>query len=260
MKWFQHSVDSHDDPDISDAIDKFGDAGYSVFFILLELFGREFDNVNNDNSLDLSLTFVRRKLRKSSTKVQQILNFYSERQRIFFIIDGDMLTLTIPKFVKKSDNWTRRKKKDRPPKLRSNYGATPYIEAEVEVEVEVEVSGKPDLHFSKAIKKRVSEIETACQVIETLPQKIDKFNSYAWVQFWSNKNGHPDAMLETLKELIKYWKTIKTPWAYANKTMDKKNKNYNEADFVKQSEKFKTAWQADSKVQGLIGNMFEGLQ
>jgi len=31
MKWFKHSTGSHDDPDISDLMDKFGDTGYGAF-------------------------------------------------------------------------------------------------------------------------------------------------------------------------------------------------------------------------------------
>ena len=116
MDWFQHSTGSHDDPDISDAEDRFGDAGYNVFFKILELYGREFNSVNVEGFLSISLTFVRRKLRKSSTKVQQILNFYQERKRIFFKIEGDFIFIKIPKFLELSSNWTKRTfKKDGEP-------------------------------------------------------------------------------------------------------------------------------------------------
>lgn len=108
MKWFQHSTDSHDDPDISDAEDKFGDAGYNVFFKTLELYGREFDNLKG-KKLTLSKVFFRRKLRKSWTKLQQILSFYQERGRIFSTFDDEYITIEIPKFIEKAGNWTKRK-------------------------------------------------------------------------------------------------------------------------------------------------------
>ena len=109
MKWFKHSTDSHDDPDVSDAIDEFGDAGYSVFFIILEIYGQEFNQLS-DGWLGISQTFLRRKLRKSWTKVEQILNFYQTKNRIFYETDGRQVRIKIPKFIDISSNWTKRPK------------------------------------------------------------------------------------------------------------------------------------------------------
>lgn len=130
MKWFQHSTDSYNDPDISDAEDLFGDAGYSVFFKILEIYGREFNSINSDGFLNISQTFLRRKCRKSWTKVQQILNFYQTKNRIFYENDNKMVSICIPKFLELSDNWTKRVRKEQPLKLQSNYRATPAIEEE----------------------------------------------------------------------------------------------------------------------------------
>ncbi len=109
MKWYQHSTDSHDDPDIADAMDEFGDAGYSVFFIILEIYGREFNHLN-DGWLTVSQTFLRRKLRKSWTKAEQILNFYQTKNRIFYETDGNEVRINVPNFIDKASNWTKRPK------------------------------------------------------------------------------------------------------------------------------------------------------
>ena len=106
MKWFKHSVDSHDDPDVSDAEDIFGDAGYSAFFKIMELYAREYNNTNNEGNIKFSHGFLKRKLRKSSGKVQQILNFYQKKQRIFFKKDDEGITINIPKFIDIVDNWS----------------------------------------------------------------------------------------------------------------------------------------------------------
>ena len=108
MEWFKHSTGSHDDPDISDAIDLFGLDGYSVFFITLEIYGTEFNHLDPGGWLNISRTFVQRKLRKSSTKVEQILNFYSDRQRINFKSNGQRLSIRCPKFIEIASNWTKR--------------------------------------------------------------------------------------------------------------------------------------------------------
>lgn len=108
MEWFKHSTGSHDDPDISDAIDEFGLFAYSTFFITLEIYGTEFNHTDPDGWLTISQRFLARKLRISSTKVQQILNFYSDRQRIVAKFSGDKVYLLCPKFIEISSNWTKR--------------------------------------------------------------------------------------------------------------------------------------------------------
>lgn len=138
MKWFKHRTASHDDPDISDARDKFGDAGYTAFFIILEIYGEEYSHLNSDKELKISLTFLRRKLRKSSTKVQQMLNFYSKRKKILSRIDPedkDMIFIKVPKFIKLASNWTTRPKKQ---PTEAPTEAPTAIEVEEEEEVEVE--------------------------------------------------------------------------------------------------------------------------
>jgi hypothetical protein len=109
MEWYKHSTGSHDDPDISDAIDEFGLAGYSTFFIALEIYGQEFNHLDDDGWLTLSRRFFARKLRISQAKVELLLNFYSERQRILLKASQNSISIKCPKFVDIASNWTKRK-------------------------------------------------------------------------------------------------------------------------------------------------------
>lgn len=150
MEWFKHSTGSHDDPDLSDAMDEFGHAGYSSFFILLELYGEEYHHLDSEGFLKLSLRFVARNLRLSSTKVLKLLNFYSERGRIIFKIEGNYVYLKSPKFDVIASNWVSRKKAklDRTPTEGPTEGATEAptaIEVEVEVEVDKEKKKKKNI-------------------------------------------------------------------------------------------------------------------
>ena len=159
MKWFQHSTDSHDDPDISDAEDLFRDVGYSVFFKTLEIYGREFNSINGEGWLHVSVTFFRRKLRKSVTKVEQVLNFYQTRGRIFYKIEGETISLKIPKFLDKADNWTRRNPKEESPKLCSNsVGTTAIEEKKKRKEKEIkDNSAKDDFYLTHKKRKLVGK-------------------------------------------------------------------------------------------------------
>jgi len=114
MDWFQHNTTSIDDPDILEAEDLFGDAGYSVFFKLLEIYGAEFNHLVGGN-LTISVRVLQRKLRKRWGKVEKILNFYQLKRRIFFTLDENYLIFKVPKFIEKASNWTKRTHKEEEP-------------------------------------------------------------------------------------------------------------------------------------------------
>jgi len=107
VDWFKHKTGSLDDPDLADAVDKHGDAAYLFFFGVLEIYGREFSRLK-DGWLIISLTFLRRKLRKSSAKVEQMLNVYREKNRILSEISGDTVRIKIPKFIELASDWSGR--------------------------------------------------------------------------------------------------------------------------------------------------------
>ena len=108
MHWYKHSTDSHDDPDISDAMDEFGPSGYTAFFIALEIYGREFNKLDKNGWLTLSVRFFARKLRLSSIKVEKIFNFYSGRQRIDYKIHENRISFIVPQFIEIASNWVKR--------------------------------------------------------------------------------------------------------------------------------------------------------
>lgn len=109
MEWFKHSTGSHEDPDISDAWDTFGDAGPTIFWTLLEVFGAEYSHLK-EGWLTLSVSYFERKTRRKFKKSEKILEFYQNRGRIYFKKDNFSISLTIPKFIKIASNWTSRPK------------------------------------------------------------------------------------------------------------------------------------------------------
>jgi len=178
MDWFQHSTASHDDPDISDAWDEFGDAGYTVFFVLLELYGREFNHLDNEGFLRLSRTFVRRKLKKSWTKVEQILNFYQKRERIGLKNEGDYIEVRIPVFIDKASTWTRRQaRRVVSPSPEVAPEAPHTASREVEVEVEVEVDKEPPLYTpppEEIEKPKFKSLQAFEEIWKTYPNPTGK--------------------------------------------------------------------------------------
>jgi len=149
LKWFKHLSDSHNDPDLSVAWDKFGDAGIIVFWVTMEMYAKEFEHLDKkgDGFLKIGLKNYRRTLRKTFIKVESILNFYQKKSRIFFKIEGDYILLKIPKFIELSDNYSRLR--DFRKKHNDNKMITPRLHIEVEVDKEV------DKDLKKEVKKEV---------------------------------------------------------------------------------------------------------
>lgn len=108
MKWFKHKTGSHDDPDISDAWDLFGEFGYVGFFVILEIYGEEYSHRDSEEFITISKTFLRRKLRKSWTKVELLLNFYSKTERVLSKNSGERIMLKIPNYIELASNWSKR--------------------------------------------------------------------------------------------------------------------------------------------------------
>ena len=143
MEWFKHVTDSHEDPDISDAWDSFGDAGPIVFWTLLEVYGKEFNSLDDSDVLTLSIKFFERKLRRKRQKFEKILEFFEKRGRLSFTLNESFMSIKIPKFLELSSNWTRRQK-SKPTEAPTE--APTAIEVEEEVEVEIKnknISSEP---------------------------------------------------------------------------------------------------------------------
>lgn len=109
MKWVKHKVDSHDDPDIFSAMTKFGDAGYSVYFIIMEVYGAEFHHVV-DEYIPYDIPLLCQKLRKRWTTVELILNYYQTKDRISYKTNGDEIFIKVHNFKEFMDNWSTRNK------------------------------------------------------------------------------------------------------------------------------------------------------
>lgn len=202
MDWFKHSTRSHDDPDISDAIDEFGHPGYSIFFIVLEIYGDEYNHLDSDGWLKLSKRFVTRKLRLSSPKVEQILNFYSERQRIPFKKNENSYFINCPKFIDIASNWTKRPKK--PPTEALQRPSVVPTAIEVEVEEEVDKEKKKSIGdkspTTRFIPPTLEEVTTYCQ------ERDKGVDAQRWINHYT-ANGW---MVGKVK--MKDWKAAVRTW------------------------------------------------
>jgi hypothetical protein len=109
MEWFKHKTNAHDDPVISSAWEKFGDAGYVVWFVLLELYASNYNSKNPEAGLRINRKVLARKFRKRSTTSELLLNFFSTSGKLTLTKVEEDYIIQIPKFTEILSNWSRRK-------------------------------------------------------------------------------------------------------------------------------------------------------
>ena len=109
MKWFKHISDSADDPFIEELIFKFGYFGYAAFFIIIEVYAREF---KPEPGWKLSCTLRHLMKKMQLTRRERMLNFLSSPKVLKkwdVVLEGDEVIIFIPKFLELLDETTLKK-------------------------------------------------------------------------------------------------------------------------------------------------------
>ena len=106
MKWYKHHTDSLSDPFIEELMDKFSHSGYVAWFGLIEIICKENGN-NLTGNLDITPTYLKRKLRISPTKLQQIFGFCSTNGKLLFDFSKEKWHFQFPKIAEIKDNYTK---------------------------------------------------------------------------------------------------------------------------------------------------------
>ena len=108
-------------------------------------------------------------------------------------------------------------------------------------------------HFTKKATEYRDEIKNACKKVAALSNGSKSFNPYQWAQVWINKNGHPQAVIDSLEGLAQFWGELRgKPWPYADKIMQSKNGTYNERDETTKSEGYKKMLAELAKLIGTV--------
>ncbi len=117
MKWFKHFSDSLDDPFIQELMDNFGHQGYVAWFGILEIIAKE-NGAKLTGNLEISPVYLKRKLRISSAKLQQIFEFCSgkvgeklekssTKPKLLFNFSKEKWVFSVPKLLELKDNYIK---------------------------------------------------------------------------------------------------------------------------------------------------------
>ena len=237
MEWFKHKTNAHDDPVVSAAMDEYGDAAYVVWFILLELYGQQYNSQKPDAPLVTSKVYLARKFRKRWTKVALILNYYATFDKLSISEGEKQVSIQIGNFTKILSNWTKRKV-DRPTEVPTE---VPTAETRLELEEIRELSTDGAI-APPTEQEKLKEIqaERLKQSIDEITEKLYKGNRFPDVYAFRGKmwkQGKNDrAILHTLEAVLRKRDfNGGNPFAYAVAIMNKENGNYNEADHTEEA-------------------------
>lgn len=136
MRWFKHFADAHTHPDHLRLIERFGMAGYGMYWKVVEMIAYSGEG---KFSLTLSEKLWARSLTIRGKLLHNFLNLQKEIGNFSVFCSGDQITVEIPNLSKYNDRWTQAKlakARKTGQQLASDCPEAGLLEVEVEVEVE----------------------------------------------------------------------------------------------------------------------------
>jgi hypothetical protein len=105
MKWFKHSTNSSvSDPIVSLLQEKYGGAGYSMYFKLIEVIAGNLQYKEQESSVRLSIKMWAKHLMCRKPKLVDFFQTLEEEGHIFFEMDDDFIDVTMPSIKESLDN------------------------------------------------------------------------------------------------------------------------------------------------------------
>lgn len=243
MKWYKHISDSLDDPFIFDLMSKHGSDGYLVFFGVLEIYSREFKPDLSWN-LSVSLSYLKQKFHKTHKQlITNPLQTISNSGKWDVVINGDQVTIFIPKFTELLDEWTARK-------IGSKSGVTPEI---LKRNIDTDKELDKDLDKEK-LKEKVTRLPDKPKAETTDPEKQPVFEKLKelMIKFPDQRYQHniqefvkanwfknDKAIEHCLNQLLISKKTVPYPRKFLEKILSVENGNFNEREFQQGHQKNK---------------------
>jgi hypothetical protein len=106
MKWIKHYTNASDGEFLSWLVDEYGLEGYARWWIILEKVGARMDKsdcCSASYSLEKWSSFLKQKQNKMVLFLKQIEN----KSKIFLELNGNILTIKIPKMLEYKDNYSK---------------------------------------------------------------------------------------------------------------------------------------------------------
>ncbi len=242
MLWYKKDTGLRNHPDISDVRDEFGDAGYAMYNMIMEIYGEHFARRSHDGKLSLSVKYLERELRRKFKKIHPVLVFFQNRSRIYFEVCDKTISIYIPNYIDISSNWTKRQNA-----LPTEVPTAKEAEVELEAEAEREADLKADHSLLYIPQIIIPEHGlSVADIKESSPGRINGYlNAMAivlskehfpeakeYIKSRRDQRMNPRAILHALNRYLKREPKPKHPSAYCDEILTAENGNYNEQDSI----------------------------
>lgn len=108
MRWVKHLTTSTEDPFISGLLDRFGHAGYAIYWMIVERIARGMDRADSPPEATMTVAQWVRFTRSKRSKLSSILRICEEQSKIETRTNGEYLTIRIEKIAEYRDEYSRK--------------------------------------------------------------------------------------------------------------------------------------------------------
>jgi len=112
MKWFKHNTNVLQDPDMIKLIDKYGSAGYFIYFGLLELIASNY-TIKLNQTIEFPINYLKQVFKVPQNVLIGILTQIKETHKIPLKIMNNKIVITYKKIPPFVDEYTRKQLKKR---------------------------------------------------------------------------------------------------------------------------------------------------
>jgi hypothetical protein len=260
MLWFKHLNDARNDPFIWDLRQRFGPAGYFVYFATLEIYADNFKALPGW-FLDISIGYLKHELQiyhvKKLKHIIDFIRFWPDAaadggrpDNRPLILDSAMhqsapkwivqltetrIALLIPTFSRMMDNYTAQKLREAEENQGTRGGRA-----------KATAAGRLENEVLSAFR----DIARDCELLAGLPATNGRrFDGVEFVGWCVRNDYHPEAIRDTTAALVhqsRKWGDIKDPWAYGRGVVKTRAGYYSQSPV-----------NADT-VKAIFGNFFNG--
>lgn len=236
MKWFKHISDSISDPFIFDLMTRFGSDGYLVFFGILEIYAREF-KPEVGWKLEVTRAYLKQKfIKRQDTLIINSLKHIQNSGKWEIEINGDQITIYIPKFKELLDNWTAKQIPKTNESLRSNdvesIQPIRIKNKEADKEEELNKANKGKDAFLEELKKAIDETKFR------YPLPKEQYEIENWIKCHI-RGANKKAIIHSINSLVKAPEKIEKIPFYLDAVFKMENQNYNAIEHEQKSAEYK---------------------
>jgi hypothetical protein len=213
MRWFRHMSDANRDEKLMLIRDKFGMAGYGLYWVVVETIAEQMDETD-----DCSVTLSAKSWRKITETYPKTFNAFLELCETYSLLikksEGALITVSCPNLLKYRDEYTK-KRKTCPDKLRTNSGQTPdklrthsgYV-SDVPLKLLEENSGYSGKNGEQSsVEKKAPEGAKYSSTFEAFwkeyPKKVGKGAAYnVWLRIGKKKDTSAKTIIEAIQRQV----------------------------------------------------------